>query len=110
MSTSAEFDQEHPQTFASERAILEYMQSSNAGPGDHMDIFVAQYEIERRGIEYSQFSSGMAQLLKRGVISLMGSAFFLTDAGYAALKRDKGVGMCRGSKEGNAAGNRNTRR
>ncbi len=93
MNTNAEIGHEHPQTFAIERAILEMLQSYDAGPGDLVDVFVVQHEIEQRtGIDRYQFSAGVAQLLSRGVISLMGNAFYLTDAGYEALKQGKGGG------------------
>lgn len=87
MNTGADIDQDHPQTFAIEQAIIELLQSCDAGPGDLVDLFAAQHEIERRGIDRKQFSIGVAQLLSRGVISLTGNSFFLTEAGYEALKR-----------------------
>jgi len=86
MDISAELDHEQPQTFAVEQVILEWLQSYDAGPGDFVDVFVAQHEIQRRGVDSNQFSAGVAQLLNRGVISLMGNSFFLTAAGYEALK------------------------
>jgi hypothetical protein len=92
-----ETDQEHPHTLAIERAIIELLQSYDAGPGDLVDVFVAQHEIERKGIGHSQFSAGVAQLLSRGVISLRGNSFFLTEAGYEAVKRTE-VGGCRRSR------------
>jgi predicted nucleic acid-binding Zn ribbon protein len=92
MSTRTEIDPEQPQPLAVEQAILELLHSCGAGPGDQVDIFVAQHTIERKGIDRKQFSAGVAQLLSRGAISMKGNAFFLTDAGFESLKRDEGGG------------------
>ena len=83
----AEHDKGYPQDGATKQAILELLQSRNMQPGDSINIILAQFEIERKGIGNTEFSFGVVQLLDNGLLNMQGNAFYLTDAGFEALRR-----------------------
>ena len=82
-------DESHVQDGATRQAILELLQSRNMRPGDSINIILAQFEIERRGIDNNKFSTGVVQLLDSGVLDMQGNAFYLTHAGFEALRHGK---------------------
>lgn len=90
---SAESGEGHLRSRAIERVILDLLQSRDMQPGDSINIILAQYESERRGINTGEFSAVVVRLLERGLLNMQGNAFYLTDEGFAALRREGRVGM-----------------
>ncbi|HEX9078597.1 MAG TPA: hypothetical protein VF795_03340 [Desulfuromonadaceae bacterium] len=84
--TVGEHDRDYPRYEATGRAILELMRARDMRPGDSINIILAQFEIERRGIGNTEFSAGVVQLLNRGLLNMQGNAFYLTSAGFEALR------------------------
>lgn len=95
-SATAENGEEHLQSRAIEPVILDLLRSRDMRPGDSINIILAQYESERRGISTAEFSAVVVRLLERGLLNIQGNAFYLTEAGFAALRHEGPVGMRRG--------------
>jgi len=91
MSTQMTNDTEHEKTYlrdrATRQAIFELLQARDMRPGDSINIILAQFEIERKGIDNTEFSTGVVQLLDKGLLNMQGNAFYLTAAGFEALRR-----------------------
>jgi len=77
----------HSHDPAVELAILELLRSYDMRPGDTVDIYRMQDDIERKGFGIKQFSAGMVQLLTRGMLSMRNNLFCLTEAGFEVLKQ-----------------------
>jgi len=86
MKTLKGYDGEFQQNGATGQAILELLLARDMRPGDSINIILAQFEIERKGIDTTEFSVGGVQLLENGLIDMQGNAFYLTDAGFEALR------------------------
>jgi len=69
------------------QAIIDLLQSRNMQAGDSINIILAQFEIERKGIGKNAFSAGVVLLLDRGWLDMHGNVFYLTYLGFEALKR-----------------------
>jgi hypothetical protein len=82
-------DKDYPRDGATKQAILELLQSRDMRPGDSINIILAQFEVERRGIDHTEFSVGVVQLLDNGLLDMQGNTFYLTDAGFDALRHGK---------------------
>ena len=91
-NTIVENDAKYQQALAIEQAILDLLHSREMLPGDSINIIHAQYEIERKGIDRNDFSTGVVQLLDRGLLDMRGNVFYLTNAGFKALNRDDSGG------------------
>lgn len=76
----------YPEDGATRQAIFELLQTRDMRPGDSINIILAQFEIERKGIGNTEFSAGVVQLLDSGLLDMQGNAFYLTDAGFEALR------------------------
>ena len=74
-----------------ERAILEVLLSFDVQPGDSLDVILAQYHTERKGIRKNEFCTGLVHLMDRGLLRMLEFRFYLTDAGFDLLNRTKGV-------------------
>jgi len=72
-----------------EHAIIEVLLSRDMRPGDSIDIILAQYLAERKGLSRNEFSAGVAQLMDLGLLCLRENRFYLTDAGFDVLYRVK---------------------
>ena len=86
MRTLKGYDGEYRQNGATGQAILELLLARDMQPGDSINIILAQFEIERKGIDTTEFSVGVVQLLENGLLDMQGNAFYLTDAGFEALR------------------------
>ncbi len=73
------------------QAILDLLQRRDMRPGDSINIILAQFEIERKGIGNAEFSAGVMQLLDNGLLNMQGNVFYLTYAGFEALRRTRNV-------------------
>lgn len=83
-------EQESPDGHATAlRAVIDLLQSRNVQAGDSINILLAQFELERRGIDKKEFSAGVVLLLGRGWLDMQGNVFYITPIGYQALMRDK---------------------
>lgn len=82
----AEHDRAHLRDSTTRQAILELLHARDMRPGDCINIILAQFEIERRGIGNTEFSAGVVQLLDNGLLDMQGNAFYLTDAGFKVLR------------------------
>lgn len=71
---------------ATRQAILDVLQARDMRPGDSINIILAQFEIERKGINTTEFSVGVVQLLDNGLLDMQGYVFYLTEAGFEALQ------------------------
>jgi len=87
MKTDTEHEKTHLRDRATRQAIFELLQARDMRPGDCINIILAQFEIERKGIDNAEFSTGVVQLLDKGLLNMQGNAFYLTDAGFEALRR-----------------------
>ncbi len=85
--TSAHTGECRGQAGATECAIFEVLLSRDMRPGDSIDIILAQHQTERMGIGSIEFSVGVVQLLDDGLLAMRDTLFYLTEAGFAALKR-----------------------
>ncbi|MBI2354124.1 MAG: hypothetical protein HYV06_03685, partial [Deltaproteobacteria bacterium] len=85
----AEIGKPHPRSGAIDQVILDLLQSRDMRPGDSINIILAQYEVEQRGFNTVDFSTGVVQLLERGLLDMQGNVFYLTGAGFEALRRDR---------------------
>ena len=90
MRKQAQANEAHNESYiqdgATRQAIFELLQSRNMRPGDSINIILAQFEIERRGIDNNKFSTGVVQLLDNRILDMQGNAFYLTNAGFEALR------------------------
>lgn len=102
-STVAEIGKPHPRSGATELVILDLLLSRDMRPGDSINIILAQYEVEQRGIGTIDFSVGVVQLLERGLLDMQGNVFYLTGAGFDALRRDNRGGRAHGAYPHNTA-------
>ncbi len=84
--TNVAYNESHVRDGATRQAIFELLQSRDMRPGDSINIVLAQFEIERKGIDNNEFSAGVVQLLDNGVLGMQGNAFYLTHAGFEALR------------------------
>ncbi len=87
--TVREHDGDYRLDGATGQAILELLKARDMRPGDSINIILAQFEIERRGIGNNEFSAGVVQLLNKGLLDMQGNAFYLTNAGFEALRHGK---------------------
>jgi len=69
------------------RAIINLLQSRNMQPGESINIILAKFEMERKGIGRNAFSVGLVLLLDRGWLDMQGNVFYLTPLGFEALKK-----------------------
>jgi hypothetical protein len=83
----APHDGGYPRDKITRQAIFELLQARDMRPGDSINIILAQFEIERKGIDTTEFSAGMVQFLGNGLLDIQGNAFYLTTAGFDALRR-----------------------
>lgn len=102
-STVAEIGKSHPRSRAIEQVILDLLKSRDMRPGDSINIILAQYEVERRGINTIDFSAGVVLLLERGLLDMQGNVFYLTDAGFDALRWDERGVQAQGACPHNSA-------
>jgi hypothetical protein len=86
MRTPREHYGDYRQNKAARQAIIELLLVRDMRPGDSINIILAQFEIERKGIDNTEFSVGVVQLLDNGLLDMRGNAFYLTDAGFEALR------------------------
>ncbi len=89
--TSAKTDHnpDHQRNCLIKRVILDVLLAHKIQPGDSIDVIRAEHEIKQKGINKSEFSEAMVQLLDHGLIEMQGNAFCLTQAGFRAFKQDE---------------------